>query len=63
MVGDLYVVSVEHDTLAGLAAAIEAILNVDHEVLVENAFPPTLTLTRGQNKNLGGHIMFYVTPT
>jgi len=58
----IYVEDVESDTLAGLATAMETILNTTYTVVsAQNPFPPALTITRGQSKNLGGHVVLYGT--
>ena len=62
-VSEIFVIDVESDTLAGLAEAMETVLNTTYIVPLVNPFPPTLTITRGQSKNLGGHVFLNEIPT
>jgi hypothetical protein len=59
----LFIEDVESDTLEGLAAAAEVVLNEDYVVLNVTPFPPQITVTRGQGKHFGMHILLYGTPT
>lgn len=61
-VSTVFVKDIEADTLADLATAAETILNTDYAVLLVTPFPPTITVTRGQSKNFGGHVFFYGEP-
>ena len=59
----LYLKDVENDTMAGIAAAVEQILNIDYQVFLITPFLPQITATRGQSKNFGMHVLFYGEPT
>ena len=59
---NVFVEEIEADTLAELASAAETILNTNYSVLLVSPFPPTITVTRGQSKNYGGHVFLYGDP-
>jgi len=59
MAGGLIVKRMESDTLQGLADLMETMLNVTYNVSVVAPFQPTLSLVRGRQRNIAGHILLY----